>query len=51
MYRPLVAGVECFSGLEAGGGNRFSLGIGRPLDIVGFADTTSPGMIFRIVKE
>ena len=40
---PLVAGVEYFSGREAGGGKRLALGRGRPLEISGLTETTSPG--------
>lgn len=39
---PLVAGVEYFSGREAGGGQRLRFGKGRPEEISGFTTTTSP---------
>lgn len=39
---PLVAGVEYFSGLEPGGGNRWRLAIGRPLEMFGSTARTSP---------
>ena len=39
---PIVAGVEYFSGLDAGGGYRCWVEIGRPLDISGLTATTSP---------
>jgi hypothetical protein len=40
--KPIVAGVEYFSGLDAGGGYRCAEAIGRPLDISGLTATTPP---------
>jgi hypothetical protein len=40
--KPIVAGVEYFSGLDAGGGYRCAEAIGRPLDISGLTATTLP---------
>ena len=42
-----MAGVEYFSGREPGGGCRFRLGRGRPLDIAGSTATASPTRDFN----
>jgi hypothetical protein len=47
MMKPLVAGVEYFSGREPGGGCRFMVGRGRPLDIAGSTATASPTRAFN----
>lgn len=39
---PFVAGVEYFSGLEAGWGYRLIPAIGRPVEISGLTTTTLP---------
>jgi hypothetical protein len=42
FQKPLLAGVEYFSGREPGGGCRFMVGRGRPLDIAGSTATALP---------
>jgi hypothetical protein len=45
--KPLVAGLEYLSGREPGGGCRFRVGRGRPLDISGSTATASPAQGFN----
>ena len=41
-FAPLVAGVEYFSGLDAGGGYLLIPWMGKPLEISWFTTTASP---------
>lgn len=43
LNTPLVAGLEYLSGLDAGWGYLFIVGMGSPLDSSGLTTTASPG--------